>query len=102
EESRVPGGGGLFRNFDPFAKKAVSYSSPSTTNSGPAPRRHDCRKFVGTPPIKNEGSRPASLSRWASSDELVVLLCVPATTTERLSARNSLPNSDGKDSSATP
>ncbi len=82
-----------------MSKKAVSYSSPSTTNSAPFPSRHDWRKFSGTPPIKKDGSRPASVKTCARIDEVVVLPWVPATTTECLPSRKSFPNNDGNDSS---
>ena len=43
------------------------------------PRRALVAKFAGTPPIRNPGARPAYSRIQASSDEVVVLPCVPAT-----------------------
>ena len=69
---------------------------------GPWPSRQDWRKFSGTPPIRNEGSRPASASTCASSEEVVVLPWVPATTTEWRSVRKSSESSEGNDVSGMP
>src|SRR3546814_12785538 len=48
-----------------LSKKAVSYSSASTTNSRPPPIRAETPKSSATPPIRKPGSRPAACSRTA-------------------------------------
>jgi len=67
-------------NFGPLSKNAVSYSSPSITNAGPFPIRHERGKLCGRPPMRNPGSFPAWSSVHASIAVVVVLPCVPATT----------------------
>ena len=74
-----------------MSKKAVLYSSPSTTVQPPWPSRHGVLPR-GTPPISAVGSRPAAVRMWVTSAVVVVLPCVPATTTERAPAQNSSPN----------
>ncbi|MNE81929.1 hypothetical protein D3C80_1786130 [compost metagenome] len=62
-----------------LSKKALSYSSASTTKNGVPPRRADTAKFCGTPPIKKPGLMPASSNTQASMLLVVVLPWVPAT-----------------------
>ena len=77
--------GRYFRNFAVLSKKALSYSSPSITNSRPCPNRQLEPKLPVTPPMRKLGSRPPSVSSHAASDAVVVLPWVPATTMDRRS-----------------
>ena len=76
-----------------YGSKLPAYSSASTTNASPAPRR----AVAGTPipvnvagrsaPTNAPGSAPAATSAWTSQPDVVHLPWVPATATRRRPAR---------------
>jgi hypothetical protein len=79
--------GRYFRNFAVLSKNALSYSSPSMTNSRPPPMRKLPSKFSAMPPMNTLGSAPPWVNSHPVNDVVVVLPWVPAITTERAAQR---------------
>ena len=72
------------------------------TKSSPLPSRQPWPSATGTPPTNSDGSRPASSRMCASSEVVVVLPCVPATTIECLPSSSRSPSTAGNDVSGMP
>ncbi len=63
------------------ARNVPSLSSASTTKCSPSSQAAPVPISLRSPPIRNDGRRPASTRINASMEEVVVLPCVPATAT---------------------
>ena len=68
----------ILKNFNDseivyLSKKALSYSSASTTKNSPSPRSAELSLAMGTPPIKYPGRSPAEFRIKVSIAVVVVL-----------------------------